>query len=185
MAATKIDYSVPLTPEQAEFAAENHNLIYGFLRKHKLPIDDYYGTAALGLVRAVQAYSQSEELRQYKFSTLAYMQMRSILADERRNTRRHNIEALSLDAVVGQTGNSIGQLFVDHDTARDFKRILDTTELRDLLQGLTLEEKTILYLAAAEGIKHGAIGKMVGRHQVTVSRWLRRMKADIREKAVI
>jgi RNA polymerase sigma-70 factor (ECF subfamily) len=178
MAATKIDYSIPLTAEQAAFAERNHNLIYSFLHKYKLPPDDFYDIAALGLIRAVQAYSQSDELRQYKFSTLAYTQMRSMSSNERRSRRRH--AALSLDAAM-QTGNPIGELFTDPGAAKEIKRILDRAELENLLTGFTPEEKSLLSMNT-EGIKQGVIAETIGRHQVYVSRQLKRIKHTARKR---
>jgi len=179
MAATKIDYSIPLTPEQADFATENHNLIYGFLHKHKLPVDDFYDVAAMGLIRAIQTYSQSEKARQYQFGAIAYGQMWSLCGNEiKKNRRRH--AALSLDAAM-QTGNPIGELFTDPGAAKEIKRILDRAELENLLTGFTPEEKSLLHMDA-EGIKQGVIAEMIGRHQVYVSRRLKKIKRTAQKR---
>lgn len=57
-----------MTDEQRKLAEDNHNLIYGFLNKRKLDVDDYYDIAAIGLCRAAISYDKLKE----KFSTYAY-----------------------------------------------------------------------------------------------------------------
>ena len=47
---------------------ENHNLIYSFLHKHNLSIDEYYDIAAIGLCRAAITYNTTKA----NFSTYAY-----------------------------------------------------------------------------------------------------------------
>ena len=69
--------NTPLTPEQSDFAAEHHNLIYSYLNKRHLPEDEFYDIAAFGYLRAVRKYFEREDLRAYKFSTIAYPCMQS------------------------------------------------------------------------------------------------------------
>ena len=61
-----------LTPEQRQTVADNHNLIYGFLRQYRLPVEDYYSAAAVGLCRAVATYDPA---RGCTLSTWAYQWM--------------------------------------------------------------------------------------------------------------
>lgn len=57
-----------LTEGQSKMVEENHNLIYGYLSKNNLNIDDYYDLAAIGLCKAAIHYDPNRS----KFSTLAY-----------------------------------------------------------------------------------------------------------------
>lgn len=66
-----MNYKLPLTAEESAFAAENHDLIKSYLRKRRLPIDEYYDIAVFGYLRAVRKYLARPELQQYKFSTIA------------------------------------------------------------------------------------------------------------------
>lgn len=70
-----LNYKLPLTAEEAEFAAEHHSTIYGYLHKAGLPEDDFYDIVVFGYLRAVRKYLAVPELRQYKFSTIAYRAM--------------------------------------------------------------------------------------------------------------
>ena len=64
--------NTPLTKEQSDFAAVHHNYVYSFLGKHGLPEDEFYDVAIFGFIRAVRNYYEREDLRKYKFSTIAY-----------------------------------------------------------------------------------------------------------------
>jgi RNA polymerase sigma-70 factor (ECF subfamily) len=73
-------FSHELTTEQQAFAERNHNLVYGFLRDKKLPMDDYYDVVVFGYLRAVQQYCACPELRQrFTFGTIAYRKMKDDL----------------------------------------------------------------------------------------------------------
>ena len=70
-----LDYTQPLTQEESDFAAAHHNLIGRYLRRARLPEDDFYDVAVFGYLRAVRKYLARPELQQYKFSTIAYRAM--------------------------------------------------------------------------------------------------------------
>lgn len=59
-----------LNDMQKKMVEDNHNLIYSFLLKHKLNIEEWYDIAAIGLCKAARCYDGSTE-----FSTLAYTAM--------------------------------------------------------------------------------------------------------------
>ena len=63
---------IPLTPEQRLFAAENHDLVYAFLKEKNLPESDFYDIVIFGFLRAVRRYFTETALREYKFSTIAW-----------------------------------------------------------------------------------------------------------------
>ena len=46
-----------MTEEQRKLVEDNHNLIYSFLQKYHLTIDEYYGLAAIGLCKAGKTYN--------------------------------------------------------------------------------------------------------------------------------
>lgn len=43
-----LNYNLPLTEAESEFAAEHHSVIYGYLRKAGLPEDDFYDVVVFG-----------------------------------------------------------------------------------------------------------------------------------------
>ena len=70
-----LNYHEPLTQAESDFAAEHHDLIYGYLNQAGLPEDDFYDIAVFGYLRAVRKYLARPELRRYSFSTIAYRAM--------------------------------------------------------------------------------------------------------------
>lgn len=66
---------VPLTKEQQDFAAENHALVYKFLRDKCLPEDEFYDVVIFGYLKAVRDYLTRENLRKYTFATIAWKAM--------------------------------------------------------------------------------------------------------------
>lgn len=64
--------SEALSPEQRQFAAEQHNLIYAYLKEKGLYHEEYYDIAAIGYLQAVKRYLTQPALRQYAFSTIAW-----------------------------------------------------------------------------------------------------------------
>lgn len=98
-----------LTDVEREFASEHHQLIYGFLNRHALPEEDYYGVAAMGYLHAVHRYLGEAKLQRFSFSTIAYRAMAQSVSRYRRGLQRQagagNV--LSLDT-GGTTGGPIG-----------------------------------------------------------------------------
>mgnify|MGYP003278939660 FL=1 len=88
-----------LSDVERRFASEHHQLIYGFLNKHALAEDEYYGVAALGFLRAVHNYLTKAELKRFSFSTIAYRAMSQSISQYRRSLKRQVgfADALSLD----------------------------------------------------------------------------------------
>ena len=66
---------VPLTSEQRDFAEDNHELVYRFLHKNHLSVDDYYDVAIFGYLRAVKHYTSDPALQNFQFSTIAFQEM--------------------------------------------------------------------------------------------------------------
>lgn len=77
-----------LTDEQKKFAAENHGMIFAFLHDAGLPVDEFYGAAAIGFLRAVNKYYERSDLLCYSFSTIAWKNMRSESSNYQKRLRR-------------------------------------------------------------------------------------------------
>ena len=58
-----------MTKEQQKLVEENHGLIYSFLAKHNLPIEEYYDLAAIGLCKASITYQNETTFSTYAGST--------------------------------------------------------------------------------------------------------------------
>lgn len=57
-----------MNDEQRKLVEDNHNLIYAILHKYNLPIDEFYGVAAIGLCKAAITFDVEKG---YLFSTYA------------------------------------------------------------------------------------------------------------------
>ena len=93
-----LNYNLPLTEAESEFAAEHHAIIYEYLNKVRLPENDFYDIVVFGYLRAVRKYLARPELQQYKFSTIAYRAMSCDVHHSReywmRKKRRALVESL-------------------------------------------------------------------------------------------
>lgn len=100
-----------MTEKQKEYATEHHDLVYKYLQKRGLSVDDYYDVVIPGYLRAVVRYDEEKELQQYKFSTIAWGGMRSALSTHRRylSRKKRNADVLSLDADLSN-GNEFSLL---------------------------------------------------------------------------
>lgn len=69
-----------MTDEQRKLAEEYHDLVYDFLKKNHLPIDQYYDIVIFGYLCAVQEYCENLALQRYKFTTIAWKKMQRELS---------------------------------------------------------------------------------------------------------
>lgn len=149
-----LNYKAPMNLDESAYAEKYHHLIYAFLGKHKLPMDEFYDIAVFGYLRAVRKYLARPELReQYKFSTIAYRAMscdvhhsREYWLRAKRNRQecpldeeRHTNDLR--DTVSGTVGNVI-----------DFERVV---------RGLTPAQRRIASLRA-DGYHDTEIAAMCG-----------------------
>lgn len=109
---------VPLTPEQREFAADHHNLIYSFLNDHRLPEDDYYDVVVFGYLKAVRDYFSRKGLQEYSFGTIAWNAMRQSLSNHFKAQKRQmrNAEVVSIHISLYEDGLPLEQTIPAPDT---------------------------------------------------------------------
>lgn len=121
---------IKLTQEQSKFVEDNHGLIYSFIHKYKLDIDEWYDLCAIGLIKAVQAYDSEKG----SFSTLAYKCMFNEMTKELVYKTRHYPETLSIDLEYhSDKGDPFTLLDVydNHDTKIE-DIVLDNVYLNEL-----------------------------------------------------
>ncbi len=136
-----------LTRDQQDFAADNHNLIYGFLKDNHLPVDDFYDVVIFGYLRAVRKYFDRAELRKYAFSTIAWRAMQCEVGSYYRKQGRkcrHGF-TVSLDAIGAEH-----PVFMDVLIHED--RIIEAMEATAVWdrvsESLSREQADVLQLAA-------------------------------------
>ena len=77
----------PMTHEEREFAEQKHDLVIDYLRRKRLPMDDFYDVVIFGYLSAVQQYFRSPPAG-VAFEAMAVRAMKdSILRDGEYNAR--------------------------------------------------------------------------------------------------
>ena len=77
----------PMTQEEREFAEQNHDLVIDYLRRKRLPMDDFYDIVIFGYLSAVQQYFRDPPVG-VEFKAMAFRAMKdSILRDREYNSR--------------------------------------------------------------------------------------------------
>ena len=90
--------------EYQKLVEDHHNMIYFFLHKNHLPIDDFYGDAAIGLCKAGMEYDPSLG---YAFTSFAYKCMFNEVGREiRRRCRLENgLPQISYEGLISGEAN--------------------------------------------------------------------------------
>lgn len=158
-----------LNDEQRKLVEDNHNLIYSFLERRNLSLDaieDWYGTAAIGLCKAAMVY---DENRGCKFSTLSYIIMDNEVKRTMRDNRKCVSDTFSLDAPVEE---------VDDITYSD--TILDSNDLEysacindainTALRSLSDRDRGIIEMIVDYGMKYEEIANRLKMTRANVSR---------------
>lgn len=160
-----------ITEEQRKLVEENHNLIYSFLQKYKLSVDDYYGLAAIGLCKAGSAFDVSKS----NFSTYAYKCMfNEIMHEIRKKTRARMIPEYQIVYYQAELNDNNGG-----DTAKFMNYIPSKENVEDnVISEIIFDEYASklkerdkkIFSLFREGYKQREICKIVGCSQPQVSR---------------
>lgn len=148
----------------------NHNLIYSFLSKYNLTIEEHYGLAAIGLCKAAKTYKD----KNIKFSTYAYKCMfNEVMCELRKDNSakripRHQIVyyQAEIETYDGDTESFLNFIPSNEDIEAD---ALSKIMLEEYLEPLKKRDKQILLLFE-KGYKQQEISKIVGCSQPQVSR---------------
>lgn len=98
----KSKYESPLTPEEQDFAAENHDLIRKYLSIRRLPYDEWYDVVIFRCLLSVKRWFAIPELHKHNFEIIAFYAMRSAIGHEQEKQKRR-IKTISLDEVIPGT----------------------------------------------------------------------------------
>lgn len=97
-------FNAPLTEEEQKFAEENHYLIAKYLKKRRLPVDEWYDIVVFRYCRSVKRWFALPELHKHSFEIIAFYAMRSAIGHEYEK-RARRIKTISLDAEVPNTNH--------------------------------------------------------------------------------
>lgn len=170
----------PLDGREREFAEKNHNLIYSFLRKHNLSVEEWYGIVAIGYIQAVKKYNLSKG----RFSTFAYLCMLNMVRMEERKVRLQNrwvSGILSLDAEYGEgKGIFLQDLIPDKE---DMDSLYRYREFIHIIEELPKDLRDVISLKVC-GYNQVEIGSILGYSQSKVSRLVNQALKEIKEYGV-
>ena len=158
---------IPLKIEQKLFAAENHGLVYKFLKENHLPEDEFYDAIIFGYLRAVRRYFTEETLRKYSFSTIAWNCMKVDLYNyNQRNFRqKRNAEVISIHLIPREESLPLEQTLSKQD---DLMMQLETKLLlHDLAKRISRQQMDMVHLkSSGYGIREIARSQKVTMKQV-------------------
>jgi len=165
-----------LTEQQRKLAEENHNLIYSFLQKYHLPVEDWYGVAAIGFCKAIMKYKEGVS----KFSTFAYRCMFTAVMHEKRKEKAekaipsYQILYYQSEFDAGNDGDTINYI----DTIPSLDDVegdaLAKVIFEEFFDTLKPQHRTIFRMFQG-GYTQREIGNVVGCSQVQVSRVKRKL----------
>lgn len=105
----------PLSKYEQALAEQNHHLVLSFLRKNRLPLEEYYDVVIFRYLLTVERWFRRPDLYRYEFSTIAWKAMSSALYNERQKERRR-VKTISLDDVIpGSQGLTWGNIVTDEN----------------------------------------------------------------------
>lgn len=163
-----------MTEEQKKLVEENHNLIYFYLHKRGLSIDEYYGLAAIGLCKAAITYKDSIS----EFSTYALKCISNEVGNYFRNYFRTRTIPddliVSLQDIILDNGNdeplTYERYIPDNINVED--EVIARISVNKVLSNLTDQERQILLLHM-DGMRQMDIANHIGISRARVSRTLR------------
>lgn len=158
-----------MTDEQSRLIEENHNLIYSFLNKYHLDIEEYYDLAAIGLCKAAMSFEHGKA----SFSTYAYKCMfTSVFSEIRARCAGNRIpeeQILYYQKETDSNGDSLS--FIDYIASKENieEDVLSDIMIDDYIRNLKDREKQV-FILFTQGHNQCEIGNILGISQSFVSR---------------
>ena len=170
---------IPLTPEQKIFAAQNHDLVYKFLQKKNLPIDEFYDVVIFGYLNSIHRFFVNPELAKHSFSNKAWKGMQNSLYNYNRAKLRQkrSAEGCSIHAMLYPDDQSddlhLEETLPVYD---DMMQQLEVTLLmHDLAKRISKQQMEIVRLRSS-----GYNLQDIAARQNTSSKRIRNLLEDVR-----
>lgn len=157
-----------MTNEQKKLVEDNHKLIFSFLKKYKLPEEEFYGLASIGLCKAAIDFEPGIS----EFSTYAYKCMFNECTHE---LRRLNLQKTVPEKEIVYYNTAVSTDEQDCVEILDFLKSKENVEksamirflIEDLMSRLSERDRIIIeMLALGYGTKD--IRKAVGCSKQTI-----------------
>lgn len=159
-----------ITEEQKELVEKNHNLIYSFLQKQHLSVEDWYGLAAIELCKAAITFNKEIS----SFSTYAFKCMFThVYSEKRKELQARTIPSNQIVYYQTQINDDNGNEtnFMNYIPSKENVEdtVLSSVIFDEYNKLLTDRDKKIFTLFR-DGYTQKEISKIVGCSQPQVSR---------------
>lgn len=158
-----------LNDEQRELVEKNHNLIYGYAKRHNIDVEEHYDILAIGLCKAASTYDVSTN---NKFSTLAERCMRNEFNSYYRSTQKKNVipvnnivsydspsddnEGVHLENII-YNNSSLDDKYISKELFNEMLSLLTNREKKIamfFLEGVPVSEIAIILECDPSNIRH-------------------------------
>lgn len=161
-----------MTKEQEKLIIENHSLIYAYMWKHNMYLDDvedWYGLCAIGLCTAALHFDESRGLQ---FSTLAYICMRNSCTNSRRKAYGESLQDVTHINDMSVFNEICPDLSFDPYMDKEFKIFVE-----DLLLGYKENTQKTIRLRLYNGYTYEQISQIMGiSRQAVQQKWVAFLK---------
>lgn len=167
-----------LTPAQQQLVEDNHNLIYGFLKKHNLPFEEYYGVAAIGLCKAACTFAPEKGA---SFSTYAYKVIYNQVKYEWKKNSRSIATCVSFNEPLTNDIEESRELI---DTIPDtIDRIAEVDLIESVMKELRMTGPRLADVAdlLSKGYNQIEVAQAFNIHRQQVSRYKKRIAKIVKE----
>ena len=167
-----------MTKEQENLVIENHNLIYYFIHKYNLSIEDYYDICAIGLCKAALNYNTS---RNINFDTYAGVVIQNEIKQEFRRITKNDKYVNGIYSLYSIYKNDSGEEFVPLiNNITTGLSVYDEILPYKLDNILTEKEYKIVKLCM-QGYNQVEISNIMGYSQPQISRLLKSIKIKLQK----
>lgn len=166
---------IPLTMEQRLFAAEHHDLVYKYLHKRQLSIDEFYDVVIFAYLRSVRRYLTEPALENYSFTTIAWKAMNNAVYNYYRSQRnsKHNAFIYSLHSRPYPDNLSLEETIAAPDPL--MRQLEDRLFFHDLAKRLSKQQMDVVYLKSCGYDDHD-----IARNQNTTLHHIQNVLKNVR-----
>jgi RNA polymerase sigma factor (sigma-70 family) len=151
-----------LTEEEKMLVEKSHNLIYWYIHKHHLDLDECYDLLALRLITTAKKYLQDTNLQRYSFTTIV---SRSFFSAVGNSLRKNRGTCISMDAALTDTltlNESILTALPDDKSAIPIKCAINSLdESKRKILSLYIDGYTVREISKKCGYSKSAVGQKI------------------------
>ena len=169
-----------MTPLQRQFAEEHQDIVFRFLSRKGLPMDDYYDIVIFGYLQAVQEYDENPALSRFQFSTIARTKMNDCLSRHfsYENKPKRKAPTVSIHACTSD-GLTLSEILPDR--RKDLQaQTADRLLAMEALSCLTETERQMVHLKA-DGLTCREIAEIFSTTVHGINGRFRRMRVRLTE----